>query len=79
MALAALIIHIKKKQIHIKQVLVLTGFGCAGGALGYWLASVLAGETLRVIFAIFLIATALLRAWRQEIGPRLKKRRENKP
>jgi len=78
MALAALIIHIKKKQIRLKQVLLLTGFGCAGGALGYWLASVLAGETLRFIFAIFLIATALLRAWRQEIGPRLKKRREGK-
>jgi len=78
MALAALTIHIKKKQIRLRQVLLLTGFGCTGGALGYWLASVLAGETLRIIFAVFLIATALLRAWRQEIGPWLKKRREGK-
>ena len=78
MALAALVMHIKQKQIRLKPVLFLTGFGCAGGAAGYGLASVMAGETLRVIFAVFLIAAALLRAWRQEIGPRLKKRREGK-
>jgi uncharacterized membrane protein YfcA len=78
MALAALIIHIRKKQIRLKPVLFLTGFGCVGGAAGYWLASVTAGDTLRVIFALFLIAAALLRAWRQEIGPWLKKRREGK-
>jgi uncharacterized membrane protein YfcA len=78
MALAALIIHIRKKQIRLKPVLFLTGFGCVGGAAGYWLASVTGGDTLRVIFAIFLIAAALLRAWRQEIGPWLKKRQEGK-
>jgi hypothetical protein len=76
MALAALVMHIRKKQIRIKPVLLLTGFGCAGGVFGYWLASVLAGETLRSIFALFLIGAALLRAWRQEIGPRLKKRKQ---
>jgi uncharacterized membrane protein YfcA len=79
MALAALVIHIRQKQIRLKPVLFLTGFGCAGGVAGYFLASVLAGETLRVVFAVFLIGAALLRAWRQEIGPRLKKRREGKP
>ena len=75
MALAALLMHIRNKQIRIKPVLFLTGFGCVGGVLGYWLATALAGETLRFIFAVFLIGAGLLRAWRQEIGPRLKKRR----
>jgi len=75
MALAALIMHIRQKQIHIKPVLFLTGFGCAGGALGYWLASALAGETLRIIFAVFLIAAAMMRIWRQEIKPRIDKKR----
>ncbi len=74
MALAALIIHIRKKQINIRPALKLTGFGCVGGVAGYLLASVMTGGTLRVVFAVFLIAAALLRAWRQEIGPRLKKR-----
>lgn len=76
MALAALVMHIRNKQIRIKPVLLLTGFGCAGGVLGYWLASALAGDTLRSIFAFFLIGAALLRAWRQEIEPRLKKRKQ---
>ena len=76
MALAALLMHIRNKQIRIKPVLFLTGFGCVGGVLGYWLATALAGETLRFIFAVFLIGAGLLRAWRQEIGPRLKKRRD---
>jgi len=76
MALAALVMHIRKKQIRIKPVLFLAGFGCAGGVLGYWLASALAGETLRITFAVFLIGTGLLRAWRQEIGPQINKRRE---
>ena len=67
--------HIRNKQIRIKPVLFLTGFGCVGGALGYLLATALSGETLRIIFAIFLIGAGLLRAWRQEIGPWLKKRR----
>jgi uncharacterized membrane protein YfcA len=79
MALAALVMHIKQKQIRIKPVLLLTGFGCAGGAAGYALATVLTGDTLRIIFAVFLIAAALLRAWRQEIGPWFKKRREARP
>lgn len=78
MALAALIIHIRKKQIRLKPVLFLTGFGCVGGAAGYWLASVLQGETLRFIFAVFLVGTGALRLWRQEIGPWFKKRREAK-
>ncbi len=76
MALAALVMHIRNKQIRIKPVLFLTGFGCVGGALGYWLATALAGETLRIIFAVFLIGAGLLRVWRQEIGPRLRKRRD---
>ena len=76
MALVALVMHIRNKQIRIKPVLFLTGFGCVGGVLGYWLATALAGETLRFIFAVFLIGAGLLRSWRQEIGPRLKKRRD---
>lgn len=80
MALAALATHIYHKQVRLKPVLLLTAFGCAGGAAGYLLASVLAGGTLRTVFAVFMIAAALLRVWRQELGPKLKKnRKEFKP
>lgn len=75
MALFALVSHIRHKNVKLKPALFLTGFGCVGGAAGYLLASVIPADTLKIIFAVFLIAVALLRIWRQEVKPRLEKRR----
>lgn len=77
MAVYSLISHIRSKSLHIKAVLWITAFGLLGGAGGYLLARAFDTRTLKTIFGAFLILAALLRAWRQEIGPRLKKRRES--
>ncbi len=75
MALFALVSHIRKKNVRLKPALFITAFGCAGGTAGYFLASAMQPDTLRTIFAVFLIAVALLRIWRQEVKPRLKSKK----
>lgn len=76
MAAAALVSHFKQKNVNLKPALFLTLFGCVGGAGGYWLASGIEEAPLRTVFAVFLIVIALLRLWRGEVGPWLKKRRD---
>ena len=76
MAAAALVSHIRQKTVSIKPALFLTLFGMVGGAGGYWLASAIEEDPLRIIIAVFLIIAALLRGWRGEIMPWLKKRRK---
>jgi uncharacterized membrane protein YfcA len=78
MAAAALVSHFKQKNVNLKPALFLMLFGCVGGAAGYWLASGIEEAPLRTVFAIFLIVIALLRLWRGELGPWLKKHRETK-
>lgn len=75
MAAAALVLHFRQKSVSVKPALFLTLFGCIGGAGGCWLASAIEEAPLRIVFAVFLIITALLRLWRGEIAPWLKKRR----
>lgn len=75
MAAAALVSHFKQKNVNIKPALFLTLFGVLGGVGGYWLASGIAEKPLRTVFSIFLIVIALLRLWRGEIGPWLRKRK----
>ncbi len=75
MAAAALVSHIKQKNVNLKPALFLTLFGCAGGALGYWAASAIEETALRIVFAVFLILAALLRLWRGEALPWLKRRK----
>jgi uncharacterized membrane protein YfcA len=75
MALFALISHIRQKNVRLKPALFITAFGCAGGAAGYFLASAITPDSLRMIFAVFLIAVALFRIWRQEVKPRLDNKR----
>lgn len=77
MAAAALVSHFRQKNVHVKQALFLTAFGCIGGAGGYLLASVIDEKRLKMVFAVFLIVTALLRIWRMELAPWLRKRSEN--
>ncbi len=77
MAAAALVSHFRQKNVNIKAALFMTAFGCVGGAGGYLLASVTEEKSLKFIFALFLILTALLRVWRMELGPWLKKKRSN--
>lgn len=70
MAAAALFMHIRRKNVHIRAALFITAFGALGGAGGYFLASVVNADALRTVFAVFMIGAALLRIWRQEIAPR---------
>lgn len=76
MALFALVSHIKQKNVRLKPALFITAFGCIGGVAGYFLATAIDSETLRKVFAIFLILIALLRIWRQEVKPLLDKKKQ---
>lgn len=67
MAACALYLHIRRKKVRVAPAFLLTLFGCAGGAAGYFLAFIIGGDTLRTVFAVFLIVTALLRIWRHEL------------
>ena len=75
MAAVALISHFRQKNVHIKPALFLTAFGCLGGVGGYFLAAAIEEVPLGKIFAVFLILTGLMRVWRMEVSPWLKKRR----
>jgi uncharacterized membrane protein YfcA len=77
MAAAALVSHFHQKNVSVKPALFLTLFGCVGGAGGYWLASATQEDVLRMVFAVFLIIAALLRVWRGEIAPWLKRKKSN--
>jgi uncharacterized membrane protein YfcA len=78
MAVFALISHIRQKIVRIRPTLYITAFGLAGAVGGYLLAVAIETQTLKTVFGAFLIAAALLRAWRQEIGPWLQRRKEEK-
>ncbi len=67
MAACALCLHICKKKVRAAPAIFITLFGCAGGAAGYFLALLIGGDTVRTVFAVFLIAAALLRIWRHEL------------
>lgn len=73
MALAALIMHIRNKQIKLKEIISIAIFGVAGSVLGYFLATILDADSLRTFFAVFLIFIALLRIYKQEIKPKMGK------
>lgn len=75
MAAAALVSHFREKNVRLKPALYLALFGCAGGAGGCLLALAIEEDPLRVVFAVFLIIAALLRAWRGELAPWLAKRK----
>lgn len=72
MALAALIMHIRNRQIKLKEIVGIAIFGVAGSVLGYFLATILDADSLRIFFAIFLILIAVLRIYKQEIKPKMK-------
>lgn len=72
MAIFALMSHIKQKNVRLKSALFVMIFGCLGGVAGYFLASVIKADILKIVFAVFLIIIALLRIYRQEITPKLK-------
>ncbi len=79
MALFALVSHIKQKNVRLGPAMFLTTFGCIGGVAGYFLATAIDSETLRKVFAAFLILVGLLRVWRQEVKPRLDNKALKKP
>lgn len=71
MAIFALVLHVRKKNVQLKSALFITLFGCVGGVAGYLLASIVDAASLKKVFAVFLIIIALLRIYRQEIKTRL--------
>lgn len=71
MAIFALVLHMRKKNVQLKSVLFVTLFGCLGGAGGYFLASMVDAASLKKVFAVFLLIIALLRIYRQEIKGRI--------
>lgn len=76
MAVFAVIGYIRKKTVRFKPVLFLIAFGLLGAAGGFLLARAVETQTLRLVFGGFLIAAALLRAWRQEVKPRMERKRQ---
>lgn len=76
MAIFALVSHIRQKNIRLKPVLFLTAFGCVGGVGGYFLAASIDNEILGKVFGGFLVVVGTLRIWRQEIKPRLDKKKQ---
>lgn len=58
-AILAIIIHIKNKLIDIKTALLYIGYGLVGVAIGFLFLNRLEDKTLRIIFAILLIAVGL--------------------
>ena len=54
-ALAALYVHIKHKQIHLKKAVILTIAGVIGAAIGAVAANYAEGDFLRKLFAVLLI------------------------
>ncbi len=72
----ALVSHVRKKAVRLKPSMFIAAFGLAGAAGGYLLAAAFDTQTLKTVFGAFLIAAAVLRAWRQEVKPRLDRRRQ---
>lgn len=73
MAVAALIMHLKNKQVKIKEVIGIAAIGAVFSVLGYLLAQIIDADSLRIAFAIFLILVAVLRIYKQEIKPKMGK------
>jgi len=78
MAAAALITHVRRQNVCLRDALPMMLLGCAGGAGGYLLASLVDAGSLRVVFALFLILLALTRIYRQEVRPRYIERKNKK-
>ncbi len=55
-AILAIILHIKNKLIDKKAALIYMGYGLIGVVLGFLLLNRLEDRTLRIIFAVMLIA-----------------------
>lgn len=55
MTIAALIIHIKKKNIYTQLVLPIAIFGIVGAILGSTLAEYISSDSLRRFFGVFLL------------------------
>ncbi len=54
-AIAALVVHIKNKQIAFHPALTLMGCAIPGAILGGWIAVTLSSGLLRKLFAVFLL------------------------
>lgn len=58
-ALSALLIHVRKRNIHVPLVLIVSIFGAAGSLLGAYLARLISASLLAKAFGGFLIFCGL--------------------
>lgn len=58
-AICAVIVHLKNKNIKLKETLIIGSFGICGALLGVFFASNLRDGTLRRIFGVFLALVGL--------------------
>ena len=67
-AVIALIIHIKNRRIDFKMALPIIIFGMFGALFGSWLAIRLAGNDLKKLFGVFLLAMGIYEFFRKGKG-----------
>ena len=60
MTIAALIIHIKNKNVILSLVIPIAAFGVLGAILGSFLANDISSETLKKVFGIFLLVVGII-------------------
>jgi uncharacterized protein len=60
MTIAALIIHIKNKNVILSLVIPIATFGVLGAILGSFLANDISSETLKKVFGIFLLVVGII-------------------
>ncbi len=63
-AVVATVVLARRGAVDVKRALLLGCTGAAGGVLGAVIALALSAETLRLCFAVFMLAVALRMLWR---------------
>ena len=67
-AIAALIIHIKNKNIELKKAAVLALSGIPGAIIGSITANFTEGDILRKMFGVFLVVFGLIELFKKQEG-----------
>lgn len=67
-AVAALVIHIKNKNVAVKSALIIVGCGIAGAIAGAYLATSLSGNLLKRLFGVFLFVMGIYEIFRSRNG-----------
>ena len=65
-AITSIIVHLKNKNIEVKKAVILAISGAISSFLGSYLANITEGETLRKLFAVFLIIAGIYEIMKKE-------------